>query len=140
MALSAASIPSGRGVFVETAFGNVSDRRVQFFANKGRFGGGVQEDLPLRHVTAVRVESPRHVIWAALFAIGGLGTFASGEAVAVLAGVCMLALAAFFLWASPKVVINAAGGDLRKSSGWPWVKNEADRFATAVREELFKTV
>lgn len=140
MAFQEAGSSQGRNevLVADTAFGSVTDRRVQFQANKGWFGGGSQEDLPLRHVTSVRVETVRHIIIAAIFGFAALGCMASGDAMAVLIGLVFAAVAVFFMWGSPRVVLNTAGGDLRPSTGWPWLKPEAQAFSSAVRSQLFK--
>jgi hypothetical protein len=123
---------------VNTGFGTVTDRQVIYHANKGWFSGGSREDIPLRHVTSVRVETSRRPIWGIILLLIGLVMLLSGEAGVMLVAIVLLALAVLLLWGSPKVVLNTAGGDLRPSTGFPWTKDEAERFAGALRNQLFK--
>lgn len=123
---------------VETVFGDVTTRRIKYFAKKGWFGGGVEEDIPLRHVTSVRLETNRYIILSVILGLIGIIAIATGDPIGVLIGLAFLGIAVFLLWGSPKVVVNTAGGDLRPSVGLPWVKGEANRFVQALRDELFK--
>ncbi len=123
---------------VETTFGTVTSRRIKYFAKKGWFGGGSEEDIPLRHVTSVRLETNRYLILSVILGLVGIIAIATGDPMGVLIGLVFLAATAFFLWGSPKVVVNTAGGDLRPAMGLPWVKDEANAFVQALRSELFK--
>lgn len=118
-----------------TAFGTVSNKRVVFHTKKSLFGGRAQEDLPMRHITSVRVETVRHWIWGLLFGLLGLAMLA-GPGGAKLLGLIVLAFALLLFWGWPKVVVNTAGGDLRPSVGLPWTRDEAERFVGALRQQL----
>ncbi len=123
---------------VNTAFGVVTDRRIIYFAKKGWLSGGSREDIPIRHITSVRLETNRHPILSILFGLIGVGAIATQDPVGVVIGLVFLAITALLLWGSPVVVVNTAGGDLRPSSGFPWVKDEANSFVQALRDQLFK--
>jgi hypothetical protein len=118
-------------------FGAVYSDRVTFLAKKGWFGGGVQEELPIRHVTSVRLETTRKVLWGAVLALAGLGLMASGSGGAMLFGLAAIVFGVLLLIGWPEVTINTAGNDLRKSTGGIWQKSNADEFVAAVRKALF---
>jgi hypothetical protein len=122
---------------VNTTFGTVTDKRVIYFTRKGWLAGGTREDIPLRHVTSIRLEISRHIIGGSFLLLMGLLFMASPGAAKVLA-LIPLALGTLLLWGSPKVVLNTAGGDLRPERGLPWTRPEADKFVMAVRAQLFK--
>jgi hypothetical protein len=56
---------------VSTKFGTVTDLRVQLLIKKGWFGGERQEDIPLRHITSVSLETTRQLL--ASIAVGIVG-------------------------------------------------------------------
>jgi hypothetical protein len=120
-----------------TAFGTVTKDRVTYNYKKGWFSGGAREDIPLRHVTSVAVGTTRHVVWGILVLVVAVAALAAGSA-GIVIGILLLAVAALILWGSPKVMLNTAGGDHRPSGGLPWTKPEAEKFASALRRELFK--
>ena len=122
----------------DTAFGTVTDRQVTYFYKKGWFRNGIREDLPIRHITSVRLETSRHPIWGVLFLILGISLVASGSAGGVVLGLILIAFGSLMLWGSPRVVVNTAGGDLRPATGWPWMRPQAEHFVMALRQELFK--
>ena len=128
----------GETIIASTGFGSVTDRRVTYFSDKGWFSGGSQQDLPLRHVTSVRVEIKRSIGAAVFLILVALAIFGLPLDAAKLIGVLPLALGVLLLWGSPKVVVNTAGGDLNAATGWPWTKQEAESFASALRGQLFK--
>jgi hypothetical protein len=135
----AVRVDSGTGaVAANTAFGTVTDRQVTYFYKKGWFSGGSREDLPIRHITSVRLETARHPFWAVFLILIGLVCLFAIKGAAILVGLVLVALAALLLWGSPKVVVNTAGGDLRPATGFPWTRPEAERFVNALRSELFK--
>ena len=123
--------------FVENPFGTVTSRRVIYYRSKGWFSGGSREDIPLQHVTSVRVDIARSMLGGILFVLVGLGLLSVGGGAAVV-GVLLIALAVIFLWGSPAVVVNTAGRDLSAAKGWPWQRGEAEAFADALRGQLFK--
>lgn len=125
-------------VIAQTGFGTITDRQVTYFSKKGWFSAGSREDLPIRHITSVRLETARRPFLAILLILIGLVCLFAIKGVAILIGLVVLALAVLLLWGSPKVVVNTAGGDLRPASGLPWTRPEAERFVNALRGELFK--
>lgn len=125
-------------MIASTIFGTVTDRRVTYFRNKNWFSGGSQQDLPLRHVTSVRVDITRSVIGGVFLILFALVIFGSADSAGKLIALLPLALGILLLWGSPKVVVNTAGGDLNAASSWPWTREEAESFASALRGQLFK--
>src|SRR5258708_37410192 len=122
---------------VDTTFGTVTDKRVIYFTKKGWLAGGTREDIPLRHITSIRLEISRHIIGGSLLLLMGL-LFMAGPGGAKLLALIPLALGTLLLWGSPKVVLNTAGGDLRHGRGLPSTRSEADKVVVAVRTPLVK--
>lgn len=122
--------------FVENAFGTVTSKRVIYYRSKGWFSGGSREDIPLQHVTSVRMETYRSVIGGVLLLLIGLGALTGGTPVKIV-GVIVLLFAVLLLWGSPSVVVNTAGRDLNAAKGWPWARAEANAFVEALRQQLF---
>ena len=121
----------------ENEFGAVYSDRIAFYAKKGWFAGGVLEELPIRHVTSVRLETSRNAIGGVVLALIGLGLFSSGSGGAMLIGAIALAVGILLLIGWPAVTINTAGNDLRRSTGGVWQKTNAEEFVAAVRKALF---
>ena len=136
----------GEQTYVSNAFGTVTDKRVIYFRAKGWFSGGSREDIPLKHVTSVRVDIERRPVAGIVLGLIGLGMLgmlasgeaASGEAGVIIGGLVLIALAGLLLWGSPSVVVNTAGQDLSAARGFPWQRNEANAFAEALRKQLFR--
>jgi hypothetical protein len=129
---------------VVTAFGTVTDRRVIYKFKKGWFSGGNQEDIPLRHITSVRLETSRPLVGAILVGLIALvmlitGFSSDGSPIVGLIGLLVLAWAVLLLWGSPLVVINTSGNDKRPASGFPWTRPEAEKFVNALQSQLFKS-
>ena len=122
----------------DTSFGTVTDRQVTYFYKKGWIHNGIREDLPIRHITSVRLETSRHPFRGVILLILGIGALFGGEVVSVVLGLVLIAFAVLLLWGSPRVVVNTAGGDMRPATGWPWTRPEAEHFVMALRQELFK--
>ncbi len=123
--------------FVENPFGTVTSKRVVYFRAKGWFSGGSREDIPLQHVTSVRLDISRSIVGGILLLLIGLGALAAGNG-AVIVGILFIVVAAILLWGSPAVVVNTAGRDLNAAKGFPWQRGEADAFVEALRKQLFK--
>ncbi len=122
--------------FVENEFGTVTNRRVVYYRNKGWLSGGSREDIPLQHVTSVRLDISRSIIGGLFLLLLGIGLLgATGGAKAF--GLAFLALAFVLLWGSPSVVVNTAGRDLNAAKGWPWHRQKASAFVEALRSQLF---
>ncbi len=124
--------------FVENPFGTVTSKRVIFFRSKGLFSGGSREDIPLQHVTSVRLDINRSILAAIVLLLIGLGTLASESALAMLVGVLLISLAVILLWGMPTVVVNTAGTDLNAAKGFPWQRPLAQAFVDALRHQLFQ--
>jgi hypothetical protein len=138
----------------DTVYGRVTTRRLKFRARAWwftlSFGESYEEDIPIRHVTLVRLELKRWMWLGLLFLALALITFSENGAKYDVAlfrlgffnnnfiGLIMIILAGLLLWGSPRVVINTTGGDLRPITGWPWQRSQAKEFITAAREELFR--
>jgi hypothetical protein len=119
-----------------SVFGIVTNRRVIYQRSKGWFSGGSREDIPLKHVTSVRLDTTRHVLWGILLLLIGLPlTFGPNSSNAVV-GTVLLCLAVLLLWGSPTVIVNTAGQDKNASRGWPWERAAATAFVEAVRTQL----
>lgn len=123
--------------FIENPFGTVTSKRVIYYKAKGWFSGGSREDIPLQHVTSVRIDIARSLGGGILLLLVGLGLLAV-EGPAKIFGVLLLVLAAILLWGSPAVVVNTAGRDLNAAKGFPWQRGEATAFVEALRKQLFK--
>jgi hypothetical protein len=105
--------------FVAGVFGTVTNKRVIYQRAKGWFSGGSREDIPLKHVTSVRLDTTRHILLGILLALIGLPlAFAPGSHSGVVGGL-MFCVAVLLLWGSPTVVVNTAGQDKNAARGWP---------------------
>lgn len=125
--------------FLNNIFGTVTSKRVIYNRAKGWFSGGSREDIPLKHVTAVRLETSRSILGGIVCLIFGLGMLVGNESgVAKFFGLLLLALGVLCLWGSPMVVVNTAGNDLRPAKGAPWQQGEATSFVEALRAQLFQ--
>ena len=121
-------------IFVSNAFGQVTDRRVVCHRKKGWFSGGSREDVALRDVASVRVDTARSIIGAVLLILLGLG-LPLGYGI----GIILLAFGVLLIWGSPSVVVNTAAADLEAMKGWPWERRLAEEFAQALRSQLVKS-
>ena len=122
--------------FVENEFGTVTSKRVVYFRKKGWFSGGSREDIPLQHVTSVRLETSRSLIGGIFLLLVGLVLLAPEGGIKIV-GVVLILLAVLLLWGSPMVVVNTAGGDLNAAKGLPWKRPAANSFVEALRKQLF---
>lgn len=125
--------------FVENPFGTITSKRVIYYRAKGWFSGGSREDIPLQHVTSVRLDITRSILGGIVLLVIGLGMLISGDGPIVVIGIATLILAAILLWGSPAVVVNTAGRDLNAAKGFPWQRGDADVFVDALRKQLFKS-
>lgn len=123
---------------VTNSFGVVTSKRVVYNAARGWFGGGSREDIPLQHVTSVRLENSRTtlgVILGILLLLTGVVMMSGGN---FGTGIVLLGIALLLLWGSPSVAVNTAGQDRKAAKGAPWQKAEASAFVEALRGQLFK--
>jgi hypothetical protein len=129
-------ITQGEQTLASGVFGTVTDKRVIYQRAKGWFSGGSREDIPLKHVTSVRLDTTRHILGGILLALIGLPSLFSPSVNANVTGGILLCLAVLLLWGSPTVVVNTAGQDKNTSRGWPWERTAATAFVEAVRAQL----
>ena len=131
--------PRAEETFLENSFGTVTSRRVIYNRAKGYFSGGSREDIPLKHVTAVRLETSRSILGGIVCLLFGMAMLVGNlNVVAKVFGLLLLAVGVLCLWGSPRVVVNTAGNDLRPAKGAPWQQGEATSFVEALRGQLFK--
>ena len=117
-------------------FGDVQADRIALYAKKSWFGGGSREELPIRHVTSVRLETSRSIFGGILLLIIGLGAaYAGGGGIVV--GLILAALGIVLLLGWPVVTINTAGNDLRRMTGTIFQRSAAEDYVAAVRKALF---
>lgn len=117
--------------FVKNRFGTVTDKRVIYYRSKGWFSGGSREDIPLKHVTSVRIDRTREILLGIFCILIGYVTLT------FIFGIVLLAFGILWVWGSPTVVVNTAGGDLSTAKGFPWQTNAAEEFVKALRKQLF---
>ena len=122
--------------FVSNQFGTVTNKRVIYFRNKGWFSGGSRQDIPIKHVTSVRLDTSRSVVGGIVLLLIGLGLLSADGGIKIV-GIVVVALAVLLLWGSPSVVVNTAGNDLNVAKGFPWLRGEATAFVEALRKQLF---
>ena len=121
---------------VTGVFGTVTTKRVIYQRSKGWLSGGSREDIPLKHVTSVRLDVSRHVLGDMLLLLIGFPILFTPDVGRQLVGAIFLLLAGLLLWGSPTVVVNTAGQDKSASKGWPWDRPVAAQFVEAVRNQL----
>jgi hypothetical protein len=122
--------------FVAGVFGTVTNKRVIYQRAKGWFSGGSREDIPLKHVTSVRLDTTRHILLGILLVLIGLPLAFAPDSHNGVVGSVLFCLAVLLLWGSPTVVVNTAGQDKNAAHGWPWQRAEAIAFVDAVRSQL----
>lgn len=130
------SSEAGEQTFVSNEFGTVTSKRVIYQRKKGWFSGGSREDIPLQHVTSVRLETTRSILGGILLLLLGLSLLASPGGGKIV-GILLLIWAFIVLWGSPTVVVNTAGADLNAAKGLPWTRGAAAEFVEALRSQLF---
>lgn len=52
-------------------------------------------------------------------------------------GIIPLAIGILLIWGTPTVNVVTAGGTATPVKGWPWQKEEAEAFVSALRNQLF---
>lgn len=122
--------------YVSNRFGTVTEKRVVYFRAKG--WSRSREDIPLKHITSVRVDIERYPVAAFVGGLIGLAMLGSGKAGVVIGGIAVIAIAGLLLWGFPSVVVNTAGQDLTGARGFPWQRTEANAFVDALRKQLFR--
>ena len=120
------------------SFGTVHSNRIEFKAKKHWWAGGSHEELPLRHVTSIRIETSRSILLGIVLVLAGMAIMSIGESAAVVIGAISLLFGIVLIIGHPSIRINTAGQDTRTIAGSPGSKSEANRFINAVRERLFE--
>ncbi len=70
--VSQADAPGQEQTLASTIFGQVTTKRVIYNRSRGWFSGGSREDIPLAHVTSVRLDTSRHLLGGILLVLIGL--------------------------------------------------------------------
>src|SRR5260221_6992409 len=91
-------------IFIESPFGTVTSKRVIYYRAKGWFSGGSREDIPLQHVTSVRLDVTRSVAAGIVLLVIGLGLLLAEGGLKIV-GIIVLVPAVLMLWGSPAVVV-----------------------------------
>ena len=129
----------GEQTFVSNVFGTVTSKRVIYNRAKGWLSGGSREDIPLKHVTSVRLDISRSVLAGVLFALIGFTMLVGADSGGwKFCGAILFFLAVLCFWGSPLVVVNTAGTDLSAAKGTPWQRHEAESFVETLRAQLFR--
>lgn len=136
--VSQTDAPAQEQTLASTIFGIVTTKRVIYNRARGWFSGGSREDIPLAHVTSVRLDTSRHVLRGILLVLIGLpiATEVRNSDALQVVGVLLVALAVLLLWGSPTVHVNTAGQDKSRSKGFPWQREQANSFVEAIRQQL----
>lgn len=116
---------------VVTPFGMVTSDHLIYNVRRGWLGEGSWQDIPLRRITSVKLETRRHPIFGILLVLVALAFQAVGP-LGMLIAIIPLAFAVPLLWGSPLVRVNTVDGDLPPASGLPWTHPEAEWFVAAV--------
>jgi len=116
---------------IVTPFGVVTSDYLIYNVQRGWFSEGSRQDIPLRHVTSVKLETRRHPIFGILLVLVALA-FRAADPMGILIAIVPLAFAVLLLWGSPSVRVKTADGDLPPVSGLPWTRPEAEWFVAAV--------
>jgi hypothetical protein len=131
-----ATIGSGSTQAFSNEFGAVQADRIALYAKKSWFGGGSLEELPIRHVTSVRMETSRSLLGGILLLLVGMAVLVVGG-IGIVVGLILAALGVVLLIGWPAVTINTAGNDLRRMTGTLFQKSAAEDYVAAVRKALF---
>ena len=123
-------------IFQNEAFGNVTDKRVIF--RKKWVGGGSRVDIPLKHVTSVRLDTNRSLLLIATLIVIAIACFYVRSDSAIFVGVLALMLDVLLLRGSPTIIVNTSGRDTERRQGQPWQRRQADEFAEAIRRQLVR--
>lgn len=116
---------------IVTPFGVLTSDHLIYNVQRGWFSEGSRQDIPLRHVTSVTLETRRHPIFGILLVLVALACRAA-DPIGILIAIVPLAFAVLLLWGSPSVRVKIADDDLPPVSGLPWTRPEAEWFVAAV--------
>lgn len=136
--VSQTDAPAQEQTLASTIFGTVTTKRVIYNRARGWLSGGSREDIPLAHVTSVRLDTSRHLLGGILLVLIGLpmATAVRNSSLLQVVGVLFVVLAVLLLWGSPAVHVNTAGQDKSRSTGFPWQREQANAFVEAIRQQL----
>ena len=112
--------------FQNEAFGEVTDKRVIF--RRKWFCGVSRVDIPLKHVTSVRLDTNRSLLLIATPIVVAVACFYVRSEFAISVGVFALMLDALLLWGSPTIVVNTSGRDTREAPRSTLVSATGQRF------------
>ena len=132
------SSPSNRQSTTSTIFGSVNQDQITYYRNRGWMSGGSRTDVPLRHVTSVREETSRKPIRGIFALLAGVVFIFGVGSIGILIGILFILLSILLFWGWPRIAVNTAGGDLSYMSGFPWQRDQAGQFTSAVRAALFQ--
>jgi hypothetical protein len=114
-----------------TPFGTVTSDHLIYNVDRGWFREGSPENIPLRQVTSVKLETRRNPVFGILLVLVALACRAMGP-IGIVVAIVPLAFAILLIWGSPLVKVNTIHGTLRLAGGPPWTRPEAEWFAAAV--------
>ncbi len=117
-------------IYLENDFGTVTNKRVIFYEKKGWFGGGSRQDIPLKHVTSVRLEFSRDVGWGISLSLVGLLMISAGIGIPILIAGLLL------LYGSPLIIVSTSGNNRSELKGYPWDRQKAELFINELRNQL----
>jgi hypothetical protein len=123
---------SGETIVFNNRFGEITNKRLVYFAKKGWFSGKSREDIPLKQVVSVRQETGRNIFSGLIWTVFGLILLVG------VIGIVPLIYGILLLWGSPTVFVVTAGGTATRSVAFPWESKDAEEFVDALRNELFK--
>jgi hypothetical protein len=116
-----------------TPFGLVTSDHLSYNVQRGWLSESSRQDIPLSHVTSVRLEIRRHPVFAIILVLAALACQAA-DPIGILIAIIPLAFAVLLLWGSPLVRVNTIDGELPPTSGLPWTRPEAEWFVAAVEQ------
>lgn len=130
---------SGRDekVIGHTWFGTVTYRRIR--RQVGNVDRG-SEDIPLRHITAVRLGTQRFPFFGLIPFVAGavmvIGGF-QGNLILVPIGIFVAALGAYLIVGWPRIQIETTGSNDRYLAGPPWKRADAKELVRLVRLQIY---
>jgi hypothetical protein len=116
------------------SFGIVTDRRVTYYMDKNWFSGGKREDVPIKQIVSVRQEISRKLFLGIFLVVIGASLLIQYNFI----GIFFIILGGILIWGSPSVNLITSGGTGRPTIGYPWLRKDAEDFASAVRAQLFE--
>ncbi|MGH3779933.1 MAG: hypothetical protein ACRDRO_04680 [Pseudonocardiaceae bacterium] len=115
-----------------TPFGTVTPDLLIYNVQQGWFTGRSLKEIPLHHVTSVKLEIKRHRFFGVLSLLIALACGAL-DSIGTLIAIVPLSLAVLLLWGLPLVRVNTTDeGDLPPATGPPWTRPEAEWFVATV--------